>query len=83
MKAPIEQLEDCTNISISDGNWNVDPYMHGMANGLILALAIMKGEEPKYLDQPAQWLKDRPAPDAAASTPINEAAKLMEARNGN
>lgn len=52
MKPPIEQLQDCVNVQCSDGNWNANDYMHGMANGLILAMAIMKGETPKYLDAP-------------------------------
>jgi len=30
-----------------------------MANGLILALAVMKGEDPQYLDAPEQWLEDK------------------------
>lgn len=53
-------LENIVAIQTTSGNWNYDPYMHGMANGLLLALHIMKAEdgEPKYLDAPEQWLKD-------------------------
>jgi hypothetical protein len=36
--------------------------MWGMANGIILALAIMKDEDPKYLEKPDMWLKDFPRP---------------------
>ena len=36
--------------------------MWGLTNGLILALATMKGEEVKYLDRPAVWLDDLPPP---------------------
>lgn len=61
-KSAIEQLDNVTAIQCSDGNWNYDAYMQGMANGLILAQAIMKGEEPVYLDAPKQWLADRPTP---------------------
>lgn len=60
-KSAIEQLDNVTAIQCTDGNWNYDAYMQGMANGLILAQAIMKGEEPVYLDAPKQWLCDRPA----------------------
>lgn len=56
---PIEQLEEATKIQTSNGNWNYDPYMHGMANGMIFALATMKGEEPKFLDAPTEWLSER------------------------
>lgn len=52
----IQKLEDLIKIQSQDGNWNYDPYMHGLANGLILALATLKGKEPKYLDAPKEWL---------------------------
>lgn len=55
---PIEQLEAATKIQCSDGNWNYDPYMHGMANGMIFALATLRGEQPQYLDSPEKWLCD-------------------------
>jgi hypothetical protein len=45
----IESLKSCTDIATSKGNYDVSDYMLGMANGLILALAIMQGTEPKYL----------------------------------
>lgn len=58
----ISALDDIVKIQTSDGNWNYDQYMHGMANGLILALHIAKDEEgdPPYLDAPEEWLKDKP-----------------------
>lgn len=59
MKTQIEQLRDCVAIQCSSGNWNYDPYMHGMANGMIFALAVMEGVEPKYLDAPKEWLRDQ------------------------
>ena len=52
----IKDLEEMTKVQCSDGNWNFNPYMFGMANGMILALATMKGEGPKYLDKPEKWL---------------------------
>lgn len=54
----IEKLRDVVNIQCSSGNWNYDPYMQGMANGLICALSILTGEEPKYLNAPQTWLRD-------------------------
>lgn len=55
----IQTLRDLTQVQCNDGNWNYDPYMHGMANGMILALSLFEAGEPKYLDEPAEWLKDR------------------------
>jgi len=59
----IEDLEDITKVQCSDGNWNHDAYMHGMANGMILALATVKGstECPEFLEAPNVWLEDIPS----------------------
>ena len=54
-------IEDCLKVQKSNGNWNYDAYMHGMANGMILCMSLLKGNaEPEYLDAPDQWLCDRP-----------------------
>jgi hypothetical protein len=47
-----QKLDDVTSIATSPGNYDADPYMLGMANGLILAQAIIKGHEPQYLRMP-------------------------------
>jgi hypothetical protein len=54
----IEKLVDLVAIQCSSGNWNFDPYMHGMANGMILALSIIQDEEPQFLSAPDKWLSD-------------------------
>lgn len=54
----IEALREQVKIQCSNGNWNYDPYMHGMANGLICALATIENREPEYLNPPEQWLCD-------------------------
>lgn len=56
----LEKLESTTKIQCSDGNWNCNSYMLGMANGMIFALATLKNEDPKYLKAPAKWLDDDP-----------------------
>ena len=56
----ITNLRDITGTQCSPGNWDYDPYMHGMANGMILALAAIEGTEPEFKDAPAQWLSDTP-----------------------
>lgn len=70
--AVIAGLQELADVRCAHGNWNYDPYMHGMANGLILALATLKGEEVKYLDAPEQWLKDLPAAEADEGGSENE-----------
>ena len=54
-----EELDYVIKVQCSDGNWNYSEYMHGMANGLICARAILTGQEPIYLDAPKEWLCDK------------------------
>ena len=61
MKSPADKLADIVAIQCSDGNWNYDPYMQGMANGLILAQAILTDTDPQFLSAPAEWLHDKPS----------------------
>jgi hypothetical protein len=54
----MKKLREVTKVQCEHGNWNFDPYMHGMANGLLLAVAIMEDKEPEYLEPPKEWLGD-------------------------
>ena len=58
MNKLLNDLDDVVKIACSDGNWNHDPYLHGMANGLICAQAVLCGTDPVYLDAPMVWSKD-------------------------
>lgn len=53
-------LKDLANIQGQNGNWNYDPYMFGLYNGLELAIATMENREPDYKDAPKIWLCDIP-----------------------
>lgn len=57
------ELDKIIAIQCTDGNWNFDPYMHGFANGLILAKSVLDGGEPKYMTAPDKWLWDNLAPE--------------------
>jgi hypothetical protein len=67
LKDILKDLEEITAIQTSNGNWNYDPYMHGMANGMILSLATITnsvrkdpiGKEPKFLTAPKNWLSKK------------------------
>lgn len=50
----IEKLKELTKIQCADGNWNHDEYMRGMANGMILSLAVLENKDPEYLEKPKQ-----------------------------
>jgi len=54
----ILDLESVTDVQCADGNWNYDPYMHGMANGLLLAKSIITAEEPEFKEAPDEWLSN-------------------------
>ena len=53
-----KDLQKMVDIQCSGGNWNYDPYMHGMANGLIMAQSVVDNTIPKFLDAPDEWLRD-------------------------
>ena len=50
-------LDDLIAVQGADGNWNYDAYMHGLANGLILARSIIDNKEPDFLKAPKKWLR--------------------------
>ena len=45
------KLSQITAVQCRSGNYDVDEYMRGMANGLILADATMNDIEPTYIDR--------------------------------
>ena len=51
----VDDMEDVVNIQASDGNWDADPYMHGMLNGMILMHAMTVGKEPEFKTVPKYW----------------------------
>jgi len=58
MDKQIQDLQDLINIQATNGNWNYDPYMFGMLQGLICARAILTNEEPEYKEAPTTWIAD-------------------------
>ena len=48
----LADLRNAHSIQGTDGNWNHDPYMRGMYNGLEFALALFEGRDTKYKDAP-------------------------------
>lgn len=58
MTKQLSDLDEVIATQCSDGNWNYNAYMHGMANGLLLAKGIMEDKSPEFLDAPEKWLCD-------------------------
>jgi len=38
-----------------DGNWDYDPYMHGMYNGMEFMLSMIEDRPPVFRDAPKKW----------------------------
>jgi len=56
MDERLKRLKEALKVQCNDGNWNYDAYMHGYANGLILAYSIMNNTDAKFLEAPKKWL---------------------------
>jgi len=54
-----KDLQDLLDVQCSHGNWNYDPYMQGMANGMILAMSLITKDDPKFLDPPDKWICEK------------------------
>ena len=64
-------LADANNILATQGlsgNWDYDPYMHGLYNGMELIVSIFEKREPKFRNTPEQWLCD----NKSNSVPIEQ-----------
>lgn len=58
MHSSLDVLAKLARDNSENGNWNYDEYMHGLTNGLILALSCFEDKDPQYLYAPKKWLKD-------------------------
>jgi len=45
LEARVDGIDDMVAIQCSDGNWNTSEYMRGLANGLLLAQAILRNRD--------------------------------------
>ncbi len=58
-KSKIEQMENVINIQSDDGNWNYNPYMLGMLNGMLIIQSIITGRDPDFKNPPDEWLRSK------------------------
>lgn len=54
-KKRLEDANKALDIQKQDGNWDYDPYMHGMLNGMEYVLATVEGRECDFCDAPLKW----------------------------
>jgi len=50
LESKLLSLKSVVKTQSQDGHWNKDEYMRGLANGLIMAEAIMDDKNPKYFE---------------------------------
>jgi hypothetical protein len=51
----IKAIKDVLKVQLQPGNWDYDPYMHGMTNGMILCLSILEDKHPNFKEAPKEW----------------------------
>ena len=54
-KDKLEMIRDVMKIQGSDGNWDYDPYMHGLYNGMEVIASLLEDREPEFRDAPEVW----------------------------
>jgi len=55
----IEKLKEMCDVQCTDGTWNHDAYLHGMANGIIFALSVLTDDDdPDFLTLTGIYLND-------------------------
>jgi len=57
----LSSTQDIVNVQCSDGNWNCDAYMHGMANGMLIVQSMFTDKVPEFLEAPDVWLESIPS----------------------
>lgn len=57
-KTGIEKMREMLGVQGANGNWNYDPYMHGMYNGMEFMMSLAEGREPIFREAPEKWLSD-------------------------
>lgn len=90
IKEALKHLKDLLDIQGGNGNWDHDPYMFGLYNGMILAKSLMDNEEPVFRDAPEKWTgktkEERAVDKLREANPILlkawEEYKIMEALIG-
>lgn len=58
MTVDIPKMKEMLALHGSHGNWNFDPYMHGLYNGMEFMLSIAEGREPVFREAPKVWVAD-------------------------
>lgn len=79
--AALEKVKELLEVQGRHGNWDYDPYMRGMYNGMELIIAVMENREPSYRDKPLTGYCIDNAKDGPYEEPVSE-PRPMTAKGG-
>jgi hypothetical protein len=60
MKEVMIKVNELLKIQGNDGNWNYDPYMQGMYNGMEVVIATIENRQPIFKSAPEKFISDKP-----------------------
>jgi hypothetical protein len=63
---PVAKMKELLEVQGRDGNWNLDPYMQGMYNGMELMVALAERRDPVFRKAPENWLSAPPQRECAS-----------------
>lgn len=75
---PVAKMKELLEVQGRDGNWNFNPYMQGMYNGMELMVALAERRDPVFRKPPENWLSAPPQREWQGLTD-EEAAELCHA----
>lgn len=56
LEKKVKTVKNIRDVQGMAGNWDYDSYMHGMYNGLELALSIVEDRKPEFKNAPKEWI---------------------------
>lgn len=52
----VEQAKEMLSAQGQNGTWNIDPYNHGLYNGMEYMLALLEKRDPVFREAPEKWI---------------------------
>jgi len=74
---PLIKMKELLEVQGRDGNWNLDPYMQGMYNGMELMVALAERRDPVFRKAPENWLSAPPQREWQGLTDEEVEAEFM------
>ncbi len=78
----LSDIADVCDIQGRTGNWDYDPYMQGMYNGMELIRAIVENRDPVFKSAPQKWMHEI-TEDGLPAIPSQHISHTERIANGN